>query len=68
VKTLKRVFTVLTLYGNVTPELSLSSGKQWVRCEHNAEHNKNISGTPVIKKKNNYIAMFIVCSCWFWLL
>lgn len=67
VEALKRVLTALTLWGNVTPEVSLSSGKHWVRCENNTKHNKNISGTPVIKYKN-YTELFIVCSCWFWLL
>lgn len=64
---LKRVFTSLTLCGNVTPELSLSSGEFWIRCEHSAKHKKNISGTPVVKYKN-YTEIFTVLSCCFQLL
>lgn len=54
---------MLSLCGNDTLELSLSSGKQWVRCERNMNHNKDISETLV--KCRNYAEMLTVCSCCF---
>lgn len=51
---LKGVLTALILCDNATLELSLSSGKHWIRCEHSAKHKKNISGTPGVKMQKLY--------------